>query len=92
MEIILFYNLLCAHLIADFWLQTDKIVAEKRKFGFQGKALYAHSLIVALLSYIFSGAFAFWSYAIVIFLSHAIIDFVKTRFKNILYHFQGHIS
>ena len=50
MELLLFFNLLCAHLIADFWVQTDKIVVEKRKFGFKGKALYVHSLTVALIS------------------------------------------
>lgn len=87
MELLLFFNLLCAHLIADFWVQTDKIVVEKRKFGFKGKALYVHSLTVALISYIFSATFIFWPYAIAIFLSHVIIDFLKTRFKVKLWPF-----
>lgn len=87
MELVLFFNLLCAHLIADFWLQTNKMVFEKRRFGFQGKALYIHSLTVALISYLFSGTLLFWPYAIVIFLSHVIIDFLKTRFKVKLWPF-----
>lgn len=84
---ILFFNLLLAHLISDFWLQTDKIVVEKRKFGFKGGALYIHSLIVAFISYICSGSYSFWPYAIIIFVSHAMIDFLKARFKIKLWPF-----
>lgn len=82
MVAVLFSNLLLAHLIADFWLQSDRMVAEKKQFGFRGRALYFHSLIVAVVSYVFVFDCRFWCAAILIFMTHCAIDYVKTCFKK----------
>jgi hypothetical protein len=89
MATVLFANLLLAHLIADFWMQTDKQVVSKKKFGLHSLALYFHALVVALISYLFSSDFRFWPYAIVIFVTHGIIDYVKTRCPRRLWSFVG---
>lgn len=87
MAAILFANLLLAHIISDFLIQTNKCVVEKRKYGVKGAALYFHSLTVAMLSYAFSADFRFWYCAIFIFVSHAVVDYVKTLFRRSLLTF-----
>ena len=87
MSTILFSNLLLSHLTSDFLLQSNKCVVEKRKYGFKGSALYCHSLVVALLAYLFSFDYRFWLCAALIFISHVAIDYVKTLFRRRLWIF-----
>lgn len=79
----LFLNLLLSHLMGDFWLQTDKLCEHKRKFGLRSWFLYLHSLIIGLLTYVLSNAYAsFWRYALIIMIIHWLIDAGKTYIKR----------
>lgn len=66
--------MLAAHLLADFVLQPDWMVARKARYGVFG----LHVLIVTGLSAVFLGSFP-WIILGAIFGSHAALDFVKTR-------------
>ncbi len=87
MQSVLFANLLLAHLLGDFFLQTNKQVQEKRALGFKSSALYLHSLIVAVISWLFVFDLDFWWFAGIVFLTHAIIDRVKVVARKGLYAF-----
>lgn len=71
-------SLLTAHLLGDFVLQTSWMVREKRRFG----ALALHSGIVAGLSYLLCARWAAWDLAVAVWMTHACIDFLKTRVSN----------
>ena len=79
---VLFANLLFAHLISDFWLPANCMVPEKRTVGRKVAALLAHTLIVASASFLLSFDCRFWSFAIVILITHALIDYGKMSFST----------
>ena len=73
----LFVNLLLAHIVSDFFLQSDKTCENKLK-GFRSKHLYAHALLVGVVSYALSNAYAtFLLYAVAIAATHFVIDYAK---------------
>lgn len=78
---ILFVKLIAAHLLGDFMFQTDRMC--KRKYG--GDKIVAlatlalHSLVQALLSYLFVKDWEFWQLPLIIAVSHFLIDYVKIR-------------
>jgi hypothetical protein len=77
-----FISLLLAHVIADFYWQPTKWVLDKREKSFRSKYLYAHVVVVTTLSYLF---LAYWTNplpAILIGLSHGLIDFIKLKFDK----------
>ena len=78
----LFVCLLLAHVLSDFFLQIPKMLVSKQKHGIKGYALYIHSAIVALLSWLFVWHYAFWAMALIIFVSHAFVDWIKIKFKQ----------
>lgn len=78
---------LIAHLLADFTFQSDKQAKEKNNFGFKSKFLKWHILIVFGLSWLLSFQLLFIYGALVIALSHFIVDGTKkyldhSRLKN----------
>lgn len=78
----LFMNLLLAHVIADFWLQTDKMVADKVSNWLGGYAIYLHIVIVSALSWATVGDIRFWPYLLVIAGTHVVFDLAKVGFKS----------
>lgn len=76
---ILFYNLLLSHLIGDYWLQNDSLCKNKHERKHMSIFLYVHAFIIGLLAYIFSNGYAsFGIWAIVIAISHLVIDIAKS--------------
>lgn len=83
MNIIILIKLLAAHIIGDFFLQTDKICDGKNSNGFKRvKFLTIHSCINAVLAYIFVGMWECWLIPTAVFITHFIIDFIKSSVKK----------
>ena len=79
MNITLLLRLLSAHLFADFFLQSDKLCKAKNESGKKGAiAQLAHSFIHALSAYILLADWKNWIVPLVIFISHLIIDVLKS--------------
>ena len=78
----LFSNLLLAHLVSDFFLQTQKMVDNKNSRHLLGSAIYKHVVTVALLSWVAVGAVDFLPYALLIGVTHWVIDLAKVCFKK----------
>lgn len=70
-----FIGLLTAHMVGDFVLQTKESVSKKH----HPDVLIQHALVLGVLSYLLCGLWARWEIPLVIFVSHAGIDFVKAR-------------
>jgi len=73
----LFFKLLLAHLIGDFFLQTTRMVNSKEHNKIKSPYLYLHCLIHILLTLLITWDLSFWPYALFIGLSHFIIDAAK---------------
>lgn len=74
----LFFNLLLAHIIGDFYLQTDKTCEDKKR-GIKSFHHYLHALVIFAVTYLFSNAYStFWMYALGVSITHLIIDCVKS--------------
>lgn len=73
--------ILLAHYVLDYPLQSDFLAQTKGKYWY---SLLAHSMIYGLgmaLVFKFLGVFALWK-AIVLVVSHIIIDYKKSNAKN----------
>ena len=66
-----------AHIISDFYLQTNKSCADKAKNGFKSPKLYIHALITFVCSWLLSFSFSFWWVALIIAASHLLVDAMK---------------
>ena len=76
-------RLLLAHIIADFFLQTKWMVEGKENGGKRSmRMLTLHSIIHSLMAYLIVGDWALWYIAIVIFVTHFIIDWCKIQFRG----------
>ena len=76
-------RLLLAHIIADFFLQTKWMVEGKENGGKRSmRMLTLHSVIHSLMAYLIVGDWALWYIAIVIFVTHFIIDWCKIQFRG----------
>lgn len=78
----LFLNLLLAHLLGDFVFQTDDLCEKKRKEGLCSLFMWIHPLIVAAFSWLLYGGKCFLWGAIIIFVSHLLIDAFKSRLER----------
>jgi hypothetical protein len=88
----LFLPMLAGHLIADFWLQPSAWVADKRRLGWKSKKLYFHSFASAILPVLFTLRPELWWFSPIIFATHVVIDFLKSKAKdNILFFFADQI-
>lgn len=66
-----------AHTISDFYLQSDKSCADKAKNGFKSPKLYIHALITFVCAWLLSFSFSFWWVALIIAVSHLLVDAMK---------------
>lgn len=74
---------LIAHLLYDFFFQNDLWVRHRQRYKFRSKILYWHTLIVFLLSWIFSFQWSYFVCSIIIALSHFILDGLKPKISKI---------
>ena len=80
---VLIFTQLLAHVIADFYCQTDSFCKAKEERGFFSWQLYAHSAVVFLLAWICSLSVEFWWVALVLAITHLILDGLKAGYKHI---------
>jgi hypothetical protein len=79
---ILFIKLLLAHLLGDFIWQPNSWVADKEIKKYKSIYLYLHILLHGVLAVILVGEIQFIPYAILIAVSHGIIDLIKLNFQK----------
>jgi hypothetical protein len=73
-----FVVLICAHVLADFLLQPDRIARNKHQLG----VLCLHAGVHALLSWLLFGFQCPWQLPAMIFFSHFLIDFFKQTVRD----------
>ncbi|MFC1566433.1 DUF3307 domain-containing protein [bacterium] len=73
------WHLLCAHLLGDFTLQTNKVAYWKSKHFF---GLVAHSIIILLVYFAFTIKYLseIWFVIILLWISHFLIDYLRILF------------
>lgn len=79
--------LLISHILGDFYLQNTSFCKKKCESKFKSKYLWIHALIVALTSWIIIFDLSFWWCALIIFMTHAVIDGIKVSFIDRLWIF-----
>lgn len=78
----LFLRLLLAHLIGDFFIQSDKGVKSKEHKKVKSPYLYYHCLLHIGLAWLMAWDIQFWPYAVFIGLTHYLIDLAKLYFQQ----------
>jgi hypothetical protein len=73
MSTIWLIKLVLAHLLTDFMLQSKKWIDHRQAKHFLSPYLYLHSAITALVALAFMG-WKYWYFAIIILVTHAVID------------------
>jgi Protein of unknown function (DUF3307) len=66
-------KLVLSHLLTDFILQPKKWVTDRSQKHFASPWLYVHALVTAGVALLFMGL-AWWYFAVIIFVTHLIID------------------
>ena len=79
---ILFIQLLLAHLLADFVFQPDSWVEEKQLKKHKSLKLYLHALLHGVFSMALVAETSFWPYAVAITITHFLIDWAKLEFQK----------
>lgn len=70
---------LIAHLVADFWSQSEKCCIEKENHVIS-KQHFLHAGVVTIMAYLFSLDWCFWISALIIGFSHLVIDALKSYY------------
>ena len=70
-------KLILSHLLTDFILHPSKWVDSRHSLHFRSPFLYLHGLITGFFAWIFMG-WEYWLYAIIILVSHILIDAWKS--------------
>lgn len=83
----LFLSLVLAHIFGDFYLQTDKCCKQKETRKFKSCFLYVHAIIIGLLSWIIIPSYNFGLWALLIAVSHLVIDAIKIHCPKGLWSF-----
>lgn len=83
----LFVNLLLAHVLGDFYCQTDKWCDAKRDKKFRSCFLYVHPIVIGVLSWLLVWDWTFVACALILMASHFVIDAVKCFVKDSLFSF-----
>ena len=73
---------LVAHLVSDFYLQTEKSCKSKADNAFKSRHLYFHALITFACAWLFSLNVGYWWAALLIAVLHLVIDGLKSVFKD----------
>jgi hypothetical protein len=79
---IIIVKILLAHLLGDFIFQPTKWVQHKETHKLKSKYLYLHSLFHGILAALLVFEKQFILYAIVLLISHGIIDALKLHFQT----------
>lgn len=83
----LFLSLVLAHIIGDFYLQTDKYCELKETKRFKSWFLYVHTVVIGLSSWIMIPSCNFGLWALLIAASHFAIDAIKIHCPKGLWSF-----
>lgn len=83
----LFLNLALAHIISDFYLQTDKCCKQKEARKFKSRFLYIHTIIIGLSSWVMVPSCNFGLWALLISVSHFAVDAIKIHCPKGLWSF-----
>lgn len=75
-----------SHLLTDFVLQPKKWIDNRNEKHFASPWLYVHTIITSISSMVFVG-FAYWPYAIIIFITHTLIDGWKSYQPHTITYF-----
>jgi len=78
---------LIAHLITDFFCQNDEMCKQKKERGFLTWYLYVHALLTFLIAWLFAYSLNFVAYALVIGVTHLLVDVIKSYLKKWKYVF-----
>lgn len=70
-------QLLLAHVITDFILQSKKLINHKKKHKTKSWFLYVHSALAGFFSVLFLMDFSFWYIGLIIGVTHFFIDLWK---------------
>ena len=81
-ELLLALQLVLAHVITDFVLQSQKLVTQKRIKKVRAPFLYVHAILAGLLTYLIIQDWRMWGVAIVISITHFLIDLWKVNQKE----------
>ena len=79
-------KLILSHLLTDFILQPNKWIEKRIEKHFASIHLYMHGLLTAILAWIFIG-WQYWGVALIILVSHILIDGWKSFQKDKLVYF-----
>lgn len=79
----IFAQLILAHLLGDFILQPTAWVLDKENKKEKSKFLYLHILLHTILSFVFLNDINLWWVAILVGVTHYIIDLAKLRLQKI---------
>lgn len=79
---ILFIKLLLAHLLGDFIWQPNSWVTHKEANKHKSTFLYLHIILHGVLAAILVGEIQFIPYAVLIAITHGIIDLIKLNFQK----------
>ena len=79
---ILFIKLLLAHLLGDFIWQPNSWVIDKEAKKYKSIYLYLHILLHGILAAVLAGEIQFIPYAVLIAVTHGIIDLIKLNFQK----------
>ena len=79
-------KLILSHLITDFILQPKGWVEDRNAKHFASGKLYLHSIITSLLAWIMTG-WQYWLTALVILITHTLIDAWKSYQKPLAVYF-----
>ena len=74
---------LLAHLVSDFYLQTEKSCKSKADNTFKSGHLYIHVLITFACAWLFSLNVGYWWAALLIAALHLVIDGLKSICRNL---------
>jgi hypothetical protein len=76
-NIVILIQLLLAHILADFVLQTNAWVKKKNEGGLKSFAFWSHVVLTGLLTYLILQQWTNWWVPLIIILSHAGTDYWK---------------
>ena len=79
-------KLILSHLLTDFLLQPIKWIQKRKEKHFASFHLYMHGVATAILAWIFTG-WQYWGVALIIMISHILIDGWKSYQKENLFYF-----
>ena len=74
----LFFNLIMAHILGDFYMQWGSSCKNKVLYSVKGKGLWLHSLVIGILSWIAIWDLRGWWLALCIMVFHFLIDWLKS--------------